>query len=84
MLTDYTHTEEGLRIVDTGTMKYKIVLNRGNGLWNVQVDTGSVPVALRGSYTAAHVAFTAIKNYIDGFKDRQIIYSNKKPKNKEE
>lgn len=84
MLTDYAEVAEGLRVVETDTVKYKIVLDRYNsGLWHIEVSVGSVPVALRGRYTSHDSARLDIKKYVDQMPNRQIIYK-KLPKKTEE
>lgn len=78
----YSHQEEGLRVVDTGKSKLKVVLDRnGTNLWHVETDSGSLPVALRGqTYTSHRHAAIAIKNYLDGHAERSIVYKARKPK----
>lgn len=77
----YSHEAEGLRVIDTGKSKFKIVLDRSTGHWSVQADSGPLPVALRNrSYTSHKYAAIDVKNYIDGHAERQITYSNKKVK----
>lgn len=76
----YAHIEEGLRVVDTGKSKLKIVLDRfGTGLWGIETDAGPLPVAFRGKkYTTHKAAAVDIKNYLDGHSERQVIYKVKK------
>lgn len=82
---EYSHSEENLRVLDAGKSKYKIVRDAmGTGLWSVEVDTGSLPVALRDQrYTSHRYALIAIKNYLDGHAERSIVYSSKKKKTEE-
>jgi len=78
-IEQYVESSEGLRVVDMGNSKFKIVMEReGSGLWHIEVDSGIVPVALRGRFTGHRQAFIAIKNYVDQAPNRQINY--KKPK----
>lgn len=81
----YTHQEEGLRVVDTGRSKLKVILDRfGTGLWSVETDAGPLPVALRGQkYTSHKAAAVAIKNYLDGHAERSIVYKTPKKKSDE-
>jgi hypothetical protein len=76
MINQYAHQEENLRVVDTGKSKFKIVREAfGNGLWHIEVDAGSVPAVLREqSFTRHSYAYDAIKNYLDGHAERQIVY----------
>lgn len=83
MLTDYSEVQEGLRVVDCGTIKYKILLDRTVGLWHVEVDKGPVPVALRGKYTGPSHALLDIKKYVAGTAERKIVYKQLPRKNKE-
>lgn len=72
--TVYSHVDENLRVVDTGLSKYNIILDRQEGLWHIEVDTGSVPVQLRNKWTSHKNALTDIKNYLDQHRERQIVY----------
>lgn len=76
---EYSHQEENLRVVDTGKSKFKIVRDSGTGLWHIEVDTGSLPAALRDKrYTRHSLAFTEIKTYLDGHAERSVVYGRKK------
>lgn len=82
----YSHQEEGLRVVDTGKSKLKVVLDRnGTNLWHIETDAGPLPVAFRGqTYTTHRNAAIAIKNYLDGHAERQVVYKvNRKDKTEE-
>lgn len=81
----YTHQEEGLRVIDTGKSKLKIILDRfGTGLWRIETDAGPLPVAFRGkSYTSHKVAAKDIKNYLDGHAERQLVYKVTRKKDTE-
>ena len=71
----YSEQKEGLRVIDTGKSKYKIILDRSTGMWHVETDVSQLPVALRNRvYTSHKYAATDIKNYLDGHTERQIIY----------
>lgn len=71
----YSEMKEGLRVIDTGKSKYKIVLDRSTAMWSIETDVGQLPVALRNrKYTSHKVAATDVKNYLDGHAERQIIY----------
>ena len=83
----YSHQEEGLRVVDTGKSKLKVVLDRnGTNLWTIETDAGPLPVAFRNqTYTTHRHAAIAIKNYLDGHAERQIVYKvNRKKTDSEE
>lgn len=84
MLTDYAEVHENLRIVDAGTIKYKIILDRGISLWHIETDKGPIPVALRGKYTRCQNALHDIQVYISKFPERQVTYKKLAGKNKEE
>lgn len=77
---EYCQIEENLRVVDTGKSTYKIIREAmGTGLWSIEVDVGSLPVALRDKrYTTHGHALNDIKNYLDGHAERSIAYSKKK------
>lgn len=78
-IEQYVESSEGLRVVDLGNSKFKIVMEReGSGLWHIETDSGVVPVALRGRFTGHRQAFIAIKNYIDSSPNRQIQYKQAK------
>lgn len=80
-ITDiYTHQQEGLRVVDTGKSKLKVILDRGGtNLWHIETDAGPLPVAFRGkTYTSHKYAAKDIKNYLDGHAERSIVYKRKK------
>lgn len=75
----YAGEAEGLRLVDTGSSKFKIVLDRSTSFWSVETDAGPLPVVLRDKrYTSHAHAYKDIKNYLDGHAERKIVY--KKPK----
>ncbi len=76
----YVHSEEGLRVVDTGKSKLKIVHDKQTGLWDIQTEQGPLPVALRDKkFTSHRYGYQAIKNYLDGHAERSVIYKvNKK------
>lgn len=78
-VADYSHSEENLRVVDTGKSAFKIVREaEGSGLWKIETDTGPLPVALRDKQYTRHIyAFQDIKNYVDQAPARQIIYAKK-------
>lgn len=82
MNVQFADHEDGLRTVDTGKSKIKIVLDRSIGLWTIQVESGVVPVALRDrSYTTPERALVDIRNYLDGHAERSILYKvARKPK----
>lgn len=69
---------ESQSVVKTEKSSYTVSSDRVYGFWTVGVSTGTVPVALRGKYTTKGAAAVAIKNYLDGHKERSAIYSNKK------
>lgn len=77
---EYSEISENLRVVDTGKSKYKIVRESlGPGLWSIETDHGSLPVALRDrKYTSHWNALQDIKTYLAGAPERAIIYSKKK------
>lgn len=79
---EYSHTEENLRVVDTGKSKFKIVRDSGGtGLWHIESDAGPLPVALRDKkYTRHAYAYLDIKLYLDGHAERSVVYSPKKKK----
>lgn len=78
-MNEYSHTEEGLRVVTAGSSKYKIVLDRTTSLWHIETDVGQLPVALRDKWYTSHAnALKDIKNYLDGHAERKIVYKNKK------
>jgi hypothetical protein len=79
---EYSHSEENLRVVDTGKSKFKIVREAdGTGLWHIETDTGPLPVALRDKkYTRHAYAYTDIKIYLDGHAERSVVYGTKKKK----
>lgn len=71
----YSEMKEGLRVIDTGKSKFKIVLDRSTAMWSIETDVGQLPVALRNrKYTSHKVAALDVKNYLDGHAERQIIY----------
>lgn len=71
----YSEMKEGLRVIDTGKSKFKIVLDRSTAMWHIETDVAQLPVALRNrKYTSHKVAATDVKNYLDGHTERQIIY----------
>lgn len=74
-----THTEENLRLVDTGLSKFKIVLDRQQGLWHFETEQGPLPVPLREQFfTSYKHALVLLKNYVDNFKERQVVYKKEK------
>lgn len=77
---EYSHTEENLRVVDTGKSVFKIVREaNGSGLWHIETDSGSVPAQLRDKkYTRHAFAYTDIKVYLDGHAERSVVYRKKK------
>lgn len=75
----YASEAEGLRVVDTGNSKLKIVLDRGTSFWSIETDAGPLPVALRDKrYTSHAHAYKDIKNYLDGHAERKIVYKTTK------
>lgn len=71
----YSHAEEGLRVVDTGKSKFKIVHDRQTNLWSIETDAGPLPVPLRDKkFTTHRFGYQAIKNYLDGHAERQVVY----------
>ena len=71
----YSEEGEGFKIVKTVIgSKFKILRDRSNGMWTIEVDSGTVPSPLRGRYTNHTNALTDIKNYIDGHAQRKIEY----------
>lgn len=79
---EYVHSEENLRVVDTGKSKFKIVRDaQGTGLWHIETDSGPLPAAFRDKrYTRHAFAYTDIKVYLDGHAERSVIYAPKKKK----
>lgn len=77
--TVYDFVDENIRVVNTGLSKFKIILDRQEGLWHIEVDTGQVPYQLRNKWTSHKAALTDIKNYCDQHKERQVVYK-KTPK----
>lgn len=74
-----THSEENLRHVDTGLSKFKIVLDRQNSLWHFESEQGPLPVPLREqSFTSYKYALVLLQNYVDNFKERQVVYKKEK------
>lgn len=75
---DYTLHQDGVREYDNGITKYKIVLDRNNGLWTIQNDDG-VPAPLRQtSYTSPRYAVIALKNYANKAPLRRETYKKLK------
>lgn len=71
----YSEETERLKIVRTNMgSKFKIVKDGDTGYWTIEVDSGTVPSALRGRYTYHLMALTDIKNYVDGHGQRKIEY----------
>jgi hypothetical protein len=76
---NYSHEAEGLRVVSTEKSSFKIILDRSQGLWYVETESGPLPVCLRDKrYTSHQYAYKDIKNYLDGHAERSVVYSNKK------
>lgn len=74
----YSHEAEGLRVISTEKSSFKIVLDRSNSLWSIEVESGPLPAPLRDKrYTSHKHAATDIKNYIDGHAERSIVYAKK-------
>ena len=78
----YSEIQENLRVVDTGKSKFKIVRQaNGDGLWHIETDSGQLPVAFRDKrYTSHRVAYSDIKNYLDGASERAVLYRKEKKK----
>lgn len=79
MSDHYSVVEENLRVVPAGNSSYSITRDGGTGFWSIEASAGALPVALRDRvYTSHRLAFTDIKNYLDGHAERSLIYRPKK------
>lgn len=77
MALNYEISTEGLRLVKTDKVEYRIRLDRNTSLWSIETDTGQTPVSLRGNYTSARLAAIDIQVYLDAAPARQEIYKKK-------